>query len=162
RQQFGTDQPLLVQLVHYYQKLLSFDLGYSFRNGMDVAALIADRLPATALLAGTSLLLACLIGVGLGWLSANTRRGWLKNAISVFRSVGFATRLFWIGLMLIVLFSIHLRWLPTGGLENFDAEYEGLERLIDIARHMIMPVLSLTLFYIAIYARIAQAAIKDV
>lgn len=72
RQQFGTDQSLPLQLLHYYEKLLSFDLGFSFRNGMSVVSLISDRLPATLLLAGTSLLLACLIGVALGWLSANT------------------------------------------------------------------------------------------
>lgn len=162
RQEFGTDQSLLLQLVSYYQKLLSFDLGYSFRNGMEVTALIADRLPATVLLAGASLLLASLIGVSLGWLSANTERGWLKGAISVFTSVGFATPLFWVGLMLIVLFSIHLRWLPTSGIENLDAEYQGFDRLADIAAHMVMPVISLALFYVAIYARITRTAIKDV
>lgn len=162
RQQFGTDQSLLLQLLHYYGKLLSFDLGYSFRNGMSVAALIADRLPATVLLASAGLLLASLIGVGLGWLSANTRRGWLKNGISAFTTVGFATPLFWIGLMLIVLFSIKLKWLPTGGIEDIDAEYEGFARLLDVARHMVMPVLSLTVFYLAIYARITRTAIKDV
>lgn len=162
RAQFGTDQSWPIQLLHYYEKLLSFDLGYSFRNGMSVATLIADRLPATLLLAGTSLILACLIGVGLGWLSANTRRAWIKNAVSAFTTVGFATPLFWIGLMLIVLFSIYLKWLPTGGVEDIDAEYQGLERLLDIVRHMIMPVLSLTFFYLAIYARITRTAIKEV
>lgn len=162
RTQFGTDQSLLAQLLHYYQKLLSFDLGYSFRNGMEVTALIADRLPATAMLAGASLALAVLLGVGLGWLGANTRRAWLKNVVSVFTSIGFATPLFWVGLMLIVFFSIHLKWLPTGGVEDLDAEYQGFERLADIGKHMIMPVLSLTLFYVAIYARITRAAIKDV
>ncbi|ALM82411.1 ABC transporter permease [Bordetella sp. N] len=162
RQQFGTDLSLPMQLLHYYAKLLRFDLGYSFRNGMSVAALIADRLPATVLLAGASLLLASLIGVTLGWLSANTRRNWLKNTISAFTTVGFATPLFWIGLMLIVLFSIHLRWLPTGGVEDVDAEYEGYARVLDVIRHMIMPVLSLTFFYLAIYARITRTAIKDV
>jgi peptide/nickel transport system permease protein len=153
---------VLAQLLHYYQKLLSFDLGYSFRNGMEVTALIADRLPATAMLAGASLTLAVLLGVGLGWLGANTRRAWLKNVVSVFTSIGFATPLFWVGLMLIVFFSIHLKWLPTGGVEDLDAEYQGFERLADIGKHMIMPVLSLTLFYVAIYARITRAAIKDV
>ncbi|MFC4276643.1 ABC transporter permease [Achromobacter aloeverae] len=162
RQQFGADQPLPQQLLHYYEKLLSFDLGYSFRNGASVATLIAERLPATVLLAGSGLLLACLAGVGLGWLSANTRRAWLRHAISTFTTVGFATPLFWTGLMLIVLFSIHFRWLPTGGLEDIDAEYQGYARLADIARHMIMPVLSLAFFYLAIYTRITRNAIKEV
>ncbi|MET4578712.1 ABC transporter permease [Ottowia thiooxydans] len=162
RQQFGTDQSVPLQLMHYYGKLLSFDLGFSFRNGMSVAVLIAERLPATVLLASASLLLACVTGVGLGWLSANTRRPWIKNGISILTTVGFATPLFWIGLMLIVLFSIHLQWLPTGGVEDIDSEYEGIARLLDIARHMIMPVLSLSFFYLAIYARITRTAIKDV
>src|SRR5437879_498828 len=121
REQFGSDQPVFVQLLNYYQKILSFDLGYSFRNGADVTALILARLPATALLVGTSLLVAATLGVALGWLSAVTPRRWVASLVSVTTSIGFATPLFWVGLMFIVLFSIELRWLPTGGFYDLDA-----------------------------------------
>jgi peptide/nickel transport system permease protein len=162
RQQFGSDQPFLYQLGAYYQKLLTFDLGYSFRNGTDVVSLIADRLTATILLTGSSLFLAAVTGVFLGWLTANSEHAWLQNTVSVISSVGFAAPLFWVGLMLIVLFSVHLQWLPTGGMANLDAEYEGLDYVLDVAKHMIMPVITLSIYYIAIYARITHAAIDEV
>ncbi|MGZ5898472.1 MAG: ABC transporter permease [Reyranella sp.] len=162
REQFGSDQPVFVQLLNYYQKILSFDLGYSFRNGADVTALILARLPATALLVGTSLLVAATLGVALGWLSAVTPRRWVAGLVSVTTSIGFATPLFWVGLMLIVLFSIELRWLPTGGFYDLDAGYEGWDLVVDVARHMAMPVASLAIFYVAIYARLTSTAILDV
>ena len=162
RQQFGSDQTVFVQLLNYCRKILTFDLGYSFRNGTDVAALIASRLPATALLVGTSLLVAALLGVALGWLSAVTRRRWVAGLVSIATSIGFATPLFWVGLMLIVLFSIELRWLPTGGIYDLDADYTGWAFVADVARHMAMPVASLAVFYVTIYARLTQTAILDV
>ncbi|WP_425068007.1 ABC transporter permease [Reyranella sp.] len=162
RQQFGADQPVLVQLVNYYQRILSFDLGYSFRNGADVTSLIVARLPATALLVGVSLFLAVVLGVALGWLAAVTPRRWISGLVSLVTSIGFATPLFWIGLMLIVLFSIELRWLPTGGFYDRDAGYEGWDLVVDVARHMIMPVASLAIFYVTIYARLTTTAILEV
>lgn len=162
RQQFGSDQPVLAQLLNYYQKILSFDLGYSFRNGADVTSLIVARLPATALLVGASLILAVTLGVALGWLAAVTPRRWVTGLVSMVTSIGFATPLFWIGLMLIVLFSIELRWLPTGGFYDRDAGHEGWDLVIDVARHMVMPVASLAIFYVTIYARLTTTAILDV
>jgi peptide/nickel transport system permease protein len=162
RQQFGSDQTILVQLLKYYEKILSFDLGYSFRNGADVASLIASRLPATALLVGAGMLLAATFGVTLGWLSAVTRHRWLARLISVVTSIGFATPLFWVGLMLIVLFSIELRWLPTGGIYDLDAGYTGWAFVVDVVKHMVMPVTSLAVFYVTIYARLTQTAILDI
>ena len=162
RQQFGADQPVFVQLVNYYQRILSFDLGYSFRNGAGVTSLIVARLPATALLVGASLFLAVTLGVALGWLAAVTPRRWIAGLVSLVTSIGFATPLFWIGLMLIVLFSIELRWLPTGGFYDRDAGHEGWDLVVDVARHMIMPVASLAIFYVTIYARLTTTAILEV
>ena len=86
RQQFGTDQSIFVQLVNYYGKILSFDLGYSFRNGADVTSLIAARLPATALLVGASLLVAVVLGVALGWLARSEERRVGKECTVLCRS----------------------------------------------------------------------------
>jgi len=162
RQQFGSDQPVFTQLVHYYERVLSFDLGYSFRNSAAVLDLILARLPATVLLVGTSLAVAALLGVALGWFSAVTRKRWAGRLASVVSTIGFATPLFWVGLMLIVLFSIELKWLPTGGIVDLDADYEGWAYLLDVFKHMAMPVMSLAIFYIAIYARLTQVAVQDV
>lgn len=161
RAQFGTDQSVPGQLLTYYQKLLTFDLGYSFRHNTPVTELIADRLFATVLLAGTSLLLAAVIGVFLGWLSANTSRRFIRDTVSFVSNVGFASPLFWVGLMLIVLFSVQLRWLPTGGIVDLDAEYEGLAYVVDVLKHMIMPVATLAFFYVAVYTRVTQVAIAE-
>lgn len=162
RQQFGTDQPVWEQILHYYQKVLSFDLGYSFRNGGEVTDLILSRLPATILLVGTSLVVAAVVGVAIGWFSATTRKRWAGRLASVTATVGFATPLFWVGLMMIVLFAIELKWLPTGGIYDLDADYEGWSFAIDVVRHMVMPVLTLSVFYVAIYARLTQVAVLDV
>lgn len=162
RQQFGTDQPVWEQLLHYYQKVLTFDLGYSFRNGGEVTYLIRSRLPATILLVGSSLAVAAIVGVSVGWFAAVTRRRWAGRLASIATTVGFATPLFWVGLMLIVLFSIELKWLPTGGIYDLDADYEGWAYALDVAKHMVMPVLTLSIFYIAIYARLTQVAVLEV
>lgn len=162
RAQFGTDQPVWQQLLHYYRKVLSFDLGYSFRNGGEVTQLILSRLPATLLLVGTSLVVAAVVGVCLGWFAAVTRRRWAARAASVASTIGFATPLFWVGLMLIVLFSIELKWLPTGGIYDLDADYEGWAFVVDVLRHMAMPVATLSVFYVAVYARLTQVAVLDV
>lgn len=162
RQQFGTDEPVWLQLLHYYEKILSFDLGFSFRNGAGVVDLILARLPATLLLVGSSLLVAAVLGVALGWFSAVTRRRWASRAASIATTIGFATPLFWVGLMMIVLFSIELKWLPTGGIYDLDAEYEGWAFAADLLRHMVMPVATLAIFYVAIYARLTHTAVQDV
>ena len=129
---------------------------------MEVSSLIASRLPATAMLAGSSLLLAATIGVFLGWLSANSDGKIVKGVISVISNVGFSAPLFWVGLMLIVLFSVHLRWLPTGGMIELDADLEGIDYAVDLIKHMLMPVFTLAIFYVAVYSRITHTAIADV
>jgi len=162
RRQFGSDEPVTLQLLHYFERILTFDLGYSFRNGETVLQLILARLPATLLLVGASLVLATIIGVALGWVAAAKQGRWPDLGLSVLTTVGFATPVFWIGLMMIVLFSIHLHWLPTGGFYDEDAELTGFAYGLDVLRHMVMPVTSLAIFYVAIYARLTRTAVLEV
>jgi peptide/nickel transport system permease protein len=161
RQRFGLDQPVLVQLGHYVKNILALDLGYSFRNASPVLPLILTRLWPTLLLMGTALFVSVAGGVLLGLLAAVWVRTWKDHVISVVAIVAYAMPLFWIGLMLILLFSVKLGWLPTSGMEDAAAFYEGWERVVDIARHLILPSITLSLFYIALYARLMRATMLD-
>src|SRR5690242_8867205 len=125
RKQFGLDQPLLVQLWFYLKHVLTLDLGYSYRHAMPVATLILQRLGPTLLLMGATLLVSVGLGTVLGLLAATRVNSWRDNLISVLAVVCYATPLFWIGLMLIVLFSIKLDWFPSNGMEDVVAFNEG-------------------------------------
>ncbi|WP_238122520.1 MULTISPECIES: ABC transporter permease [unclassified Xanthobacter] len=162
RQQFGIDESLPAQFAKYMGQLLQLNLGYSFRNSMPVLELILSRAPNTALLMLSSLLVALLLGMMFGAISAHWRGRWPDGILSALTTVGFATPLFWVGLMLIVLFSVELRWLPAGGMSDLQNVHTGLAAVGDVARHMVLPVLSLAFFYIAIYTRLTRSAMLEV
>lgn len=162
RKQFGLDLPLLDQLLVYLGNLAQGSLGFSPRYNMPVADLIAQRLPGTLLLMGLSLSLALLFGIALGTVMALNAGRWPDRLISVGSLIFYSVPGFWIGLMLIVLFSVKLGWLPSGGAETIGAGLSGLESLLDKARHMILPAASLALFYVAIYARLTRATMLEV
>ncbi len=161
RERFGLDQPLWLQLFYYMRNILSLDLGFSFRHNQPVLTLIMGRLGPTLLLMITSLAIAISLGVLLGLLAALNLNSWKDTAISILALVSYATPLFWAGLMLIVLFSIRLDWLPTSGMETVAAFYEGWDRVVDIARHLILPSVTLSLFYLAVYTRLMRASMLE-
>jgi peptide/nickel transport system permease protein len=161
RQRFGLDQPVLVQLALYVKNILALDLGYSFRNQSPVLPLILARLWPTLLLMGTTLILSVAGGVLLGLLAAIWVRTWKDHFISFAAIIAYAMPLFWIGLMLILVFSIKLDWLPTSGMEDAAAFYEGWERVVDISKHLVLPSVTLSLFYMALYARLMRATMLE-
>ena len=125
RKKFGLDQPLPVQLAVYLKNVLVLDLGYSFRHEMAVQDLIFDRFAATALLMTSTIILAVGFGILLGLMAAMRLNTWKDAVITVFALITYATPLFWVGLMMIVVFSLYLGWFPTSGMENVAAFYEG-------------------------------------
>lgn len=161
RHKFGLDQPFLVQLVVYLKNIITLDLGYSFRHGSPVITLIFDRLGPTLLLMGTTLVVSVGLGILLGLFAAAKLNSWRDNIISVIALISYATPLFWAGLMLIVVFSIKLNWLPTSGFEDVAEFNTGWTRVVDIARHLVLPALTLSLFYLALYARLMRAAVLE-
>jgi len=161
RQRFGLDRPLALQLVLYLKNMLALDLGFSFRHNLPVLALILGRLGPTLLLMGTTLVVSVVAGVALGLLAAARAGSWRDTLISILALVSYATPLFWVGLMLIVVFSLKLDWLPTSGMETVAAFYEGWPRVVDIARHLVLPALTLSLFYMALYVRLMRAAVLE-
>ena len=161
RAKFGLDQPLPVQLFVYLKNILSLDLGYSFRHDMPVSILIVDRFWPTLLLMVSTIILAIGFGILLGLLAATNLNTWKDAVISVFALITYATPLFWVGLMMIVVFSINLRWFPTSGMENIAAFYEGFDRFVDITHHLVLPTITLSLFYLALYTRLMRASMLE-
>jgi peptide/nickel transport system permease protein len=161
RAKFGLDKPLPVQLAIYLKNVVVFDLGYSFRHDMPVSQLIVDRLMPTVLLMVATITLAVGFGVVLGLIAAMGLNTWRDTAISIFALITYATPLFWVGLMLIVVFSLNLKWFPTSGMENFAMFYEGWDRVVDIARHLVLPTITLSLFYLALYTRLMRASMLE-
>ena len=161
RAKFGLDQPVQIQLVYYLLNIAQLDLGYSFRHAMPVVDLILDRLGPTLILMVTTIVLAVGVGVLLGLLAATGLNTWRDNLISVFALVCYATPLFWVGLMLIVVFSINLGWFPTSGMETIAAFHTGWDRVVDIAHHLVLPALTLSLFYLALYTRLMRASMLE-
>ncbi|RZI77564.1 MAG: ABC transporter permease [Variovorax sp.] len=162
RAQFGLDQPLYKQLGHYLLRLAQLDLGWSARNNMSVAQLLMSRLPATLLLMVAAITLAVVAGAALGTLAARRVNSPTDNVIAVFSLLSYATPLFWLGLMLIVLFSVTLRWLPTGGMESVGTGLTGWARVTDVAAHAVLPTITLGLFYMAVYTRLVRASVLEV
>ena len=161
REKFGLDKPLPVQLAVYLKNALTFDLGYSFRHDMPVSKLVLDRFVPTLLLMVSTILIAVGLGIVLGLLAASGLNTWRDNIISIFALITYATPLFWIGLMMIVVFSLKLGWFPTSGLENVAMFYEGWDRVWDIAHHLVMPTITLSLFYLALYTRLMRASMLE-
>lgn len=161
RQKFGLDQPLYVQFFDYVRNVAQLDLGYSFRNDEAVLGLVVERLGSTLLLTGSAFLIALVIGSVLGLLAAARHGTWLDSGITFLVLIGYATPGFWLGLMMIVLFAINLGWLPTSGIETIGADYRGWEYVLDVGRHLIMPMAALAFFNMAVYARVMRGAVLE-
>lgn len=162
REQFGLDRPLYEQLGTYVGKIVQGDLGFSYRQQRPVWDILAERLPATLVLTLTAFLLALAAGVALGTLAAVAVGTWADSAITLVALLAYATPIYWIGLMLSLLFSIQLGWLPAFGYETIGAGYTGLAHVADVAVHLILPVITLALFYMAGYARLTRASMLEV
>lgn len=166
REQFGLNEPLWKQLALYLWKVLHLDFGYSYRNHVPVMQLIAERLPATLLLMASSFVVSIALGVGFGALAAGVsffgRARWLDPLIMAGALLFYATPLFWLALMMVIVFSVQLDWLPAFGMESVGANLKGLARAADIARHLVLPTLALSFFFMSVYVRLTRAAMMDV
>ncbi|PXW26489.1 ABC transporter permease [Paraburkholderia caballeronis] len=162
RAKFGLDQTLLHQLGAYLNGLAHLSLGYSPRFDTPVMTLILSRLPNTLLLMGVALGFAIVAGIALGAVMAHWAGKWPDRVLSVLALVFYSTPGFWIGLLAIVLFSVRLGWLPSGGNLTIGASLTGFAYFVDAAKHVVLPALTLSTFFIAIYARLTRAAMLEV
>ncbi len=162
RRSYGLDEPLYVQYWVYISKLLKLDLGTSLIQGRPVLELIAERLGATLLLMATALSIAVVIGTLLGIVAALRHRRWLDGFVSVAALIVYATPQFWLGLMLIVFFSITLGIFPSGAMRTIGAEFGPVGSLLDVAHHLVLPAATLGLFYVAVYTRLMRTSMLDI
>lgn len=162
RAQYGLDVGIATQLGRYLLRLATFDLGQSAIYGKPVATVIGERLAVTALFMSAALAFAFSAGLVLGVAAAGRPNGWRDTLISTLGLVFYAIPSFWLGLMLIVLFSVKLAWLPPGGFETIGAGLTGLARVADIAGHLVLPTVSLALIFLAIYLRLMRASMLEV
>ncbi|MEI7085539.1 ABC transporter permease [Pectobacterium versatile] len=162
RRYYALDQSTAVRLGDYLWRLVHLDLGQSAVYGKPVVDVIIERLPVTLLLMASSLALAVAAGMVLGIIAARRVNRWPDTLISLLGLIFYSTPSFWFGLMGIFLFSIYLDWLPSGGFETIASGLTGFDRLLDIARHLVLPTLTLALIFLAIYLRIMRAAMLEV
>lgn len=162
RKDYGLDQPLPVQLATYIKQLATFNLGDSYRENRPVKEIIFEKLPATLLLTLSAFVFSIAIGISLGVAAARRAGSALDALITAGSLVFFAMPLFWLGLLAIVLFSVKLGWLPPYGMSTVGAGLEGWRALLDVGKHLLMPAVTLGLFYVAIYTRVTRAAAIEV
>jgi len=162
RQQYGLDAGLAGRLWNYLSHLAQLDLGYSVRFATPVVELVMARLPATLLLMLSGLGFALVLGILAGWVMASFAGRWPDRVLQVMVLVFYSTPGFWVGLMAIVLFSVKLGWLPSGGNETIGASLGGLALLADRIKYLVLPSLALSSFFIAVYARLTRAAMLEV
>jgi peptide/nickel transport system permease protein len=162
RTQFGLDQPLSTQLWIYVSHVARGDLGMSYRQQRPVGGLILERLSATLLLTGSAFVVAIIGGVALGALAARNVGRLSENFITVLALGLYATPIFWVGLMMVLVFSVWLDWLPSFGMNTVGGDLTGLAAAMDTARYLLLPALTLGLFYVAVYARLTRAAMLEV
>ena len=162
RQHYGLDQPVIVQLGRYFLNLATFDLGYSFHNSAPVLDVILIRFQTTLMLVVPSVLLSLVFGTVLGIAAARNAGKPLDFLILAAALLLYAIPSFIVAILLILVFGVFLNWLPIGGLVSVGAGLTGMDYVLDLIRHLILPVTALCTFYIAIYARLTRASMLEV
>ncbi|MBS7697058.1 MULTISPECIES: ABC transporter permease [unclassified Chelatococcus] len=162
RKEFGLDKPVLTQFGIYLAKVSVGDLGFSYQKRQPVYDLIMERLPATLLLAGVVIVVSLVIGIFVGAVSAKYAGRLVDGILRVFLMAFYAMPSYWLGLVLVLMFSVHLGWLPAFGIETMGGDPAPMARALDISRHLVLPALTLGLFFAAIYARLTRAAMLEV
>lgn len=148
REEMGLNDPFFVRYFRYMGGVLTGDMGESYITGKDVFATFMERLPMTLALGGTALIIACLISIPLGIYTALNQSTWKDSAGMVFALFGVSMPNFWLGLMLILLFAVNLKWLPSGGTGGI--------------QYLVLPALTVGLGLAALITRTTRSAMLDV
>jgi peptide/nickel transport system permease protein len=148
RQQFGLDRPLWTQYVSFLTHLVRGDFGQSFYYRTDVFELYLSRLPASLLLASAAMAFSLLVGIPTGIIAAVRVNQWWDSGGKIFALLGLSMPSFWVGLLMILFFSVYLGWLPSSGSGT--------------VFHLVMPAISLGWLFAAVHMRLTRSSMLDV
>jgi len=148
RELLGLDQPLHVQYWHFISNALMGDLGMSIRWSKPTLEVWLSRFPNTLLLGGAAFIFAMVVGVSVGVIAAIKVGSWFDNFGKAFAFMGVSLPVFWVGIMLMLIFAVNLRWLPTSGMGSW--------------KHVIMPAFTLGWLFCASQVRLSRSAMLDV
>lgn len=152
REAMGFNRPLVVQYFDFLSDAVRGDFGYSFRSERPAMTIVMERMPATLLLTLTGTIVATVIAIPMGIISAYKRYTFWDNLSTLFVVAGQAMPIFWLGLMLIIVFGVNLKWLPPSGYGEF-----GIDRL----KHMVLPTLVLGVFLAPVTERLVRSGVLD-
>lgn len=152
--ELGLDKPLLTRYVNYVGDLLRGDMGTSYKNQLKVSEQISDRFPNTLILAVTSMVIALLLGIPMGIVAAKHQNKFIDNITMVGALIGISMPLFWLGLLLVIVFSVNLRVLPSSGMNT--------DSFTALLRSLVLPTITLATLPTAMIARMTRSSILEV
>jgi peptide/nickel transport system permease protein len=162
RERFGLDAPRWVQLGRYVGQVARGNLGHSFFYNQPVWDVLASRVGPTLLLMTTALGLAAGAGVLLGVASGRRPGSWVDHVLMLLGLVGYSLPVFWLGQLLLIGFSIRLDLLPTQGMRTIAFSLSPAERVWDVARHLVLPAVTLATRYVALNVRLTRTSLVEV
>ena len=161
RGQFGLDKPLAVQFLRYVRDLFTGDLGHSYVYNQPVSSLILDRLGPTLLLTGTAAVISMVLGLWLGQKVAWKRDSWFDRTQTGLALTLWSVPTFWLGLLLLLVFAGGLRLFPSGGMRTPGSDATGVAVVIDVAWHMVLPVITMVAVSYAYYLMVMRASVLE-
>jgi len=163
RQKYGLDKPLYEQYLIWLNMLLHGDLGYSYLNSRPISVMIGERIIPTLELTGSALVITVIVSTILGVTAAVKRNSIIDHIVTSFAVTGRGIPSFWLALILILIFSLYLNWLPVCGRETPGMTFSSpFEYWLDKIKHMILPVICLSSYQIAYLVRLVRASMLDV
>lgn len=162
RARWGLDQSIWHRLWAYLAALAQGNLGWSVSFSRPILDVVLERLPKTLILMGMATAVSFSVGSVLGIVAGSRPGSFRDRFLSVSSLILYAIPSFFLALVLVIFFSIKLRWLPSSGIETIASDSQGLERVADIITHLILPVTSLSLVYLALYLRVMRASMAEI
>jgi|TARA_B100000768_G_scaffold180277_1_gene199797 peptide/nickel transport system permease protein len=162
RASYGLDEATHIQLIKYLGQVFRGDLGYSFYYDQSVTDLLLGHLPTTLMLTISALILAVVIGTLFGVYAALKPKGIFSNFVTVLSLFGYATPVFWLGMIILLVFALYLPLFPAFGIRSLPEPEHAVGRILDIIHHLVLPTFTLAILYLASYSRISRASMLDV
>ena len=163
RKQYGLDQPFFIQLFNYVFRVALLDFGHSHFYNVPVLDLIMERFPATLLLVFSAQILSLFVGILLGVYAAQNPNGLSSLFVNMFSLFGYAAPVFWTGILLLIAFSLHIPIFPVSGMRDITIESSNFfVHLLDVLRHLFLPMITLASIFFAYYSRLCRASMLEV